>query len=98
MSTNTVNADKAAATTGTPVATQTELEARVTTRRNELIAKLAQMKTEGGIEAAQARDRLKAKLSQLGHITKENVVDGWSSLGETVKGKFERWLAESAQS
>jgi hypothetical protein len=103
MSTNTINDNKPAATTdppvaSKPVATQTELEARIAARRAELIAKLVHIKTDAGIEAAEARDRLKAKLSQLGHIVKEGVVDGWASLGDVVKLKLDHWLAESGQS
>src|SRR6476646_2171280 len=36
--------------------------------------------------------------SEVGHILTNDAVDGWESLGETVKGKLERWLAESEQS
>ena len=76
--------------------TEPDLESRITTRRNELIAKLFELNTETRVGTAEIRDKLKARLSELAHIIKEGVVDGWASLGDKATQKLDRWLAESA--
>jgi hypothetical protein len=73
-----------------------DLEARVKVRRVALVARLRELREDTRHEAAEAGDKLKAKLSEVGHIIKEGVVDGWASISDTVKQKLERWLAESA--
>jgi hypothetical protein len=70
-----------------------DLESRVKARRDEIIVKLRELKAETGLDAVQARDRLKAKLSELGNIIKETVVDGWASIGDIGKRRLDRWLA-----
>jgi len=77
------------------LAPQTELETRVTNRRAELIAKLVQLKPDLTIEAAEARAHLKTKLSQLGRILKEGVINGWTTLGAATTSKLDQWLVES---
>jgi len=72
-----------------------DLEARIKLRREELIAKLRALKADTRLEAIEASDKLKAKLSEIAHLIKEGVVDGWASLGDNVKHKLEHWLAES---
>lgn len=74
-----------------------DLESRIRWRRAELIGKLRELRVEAHV-AAEAGDKLKAKLSEVGHILTNDAVDGWESLGETVKLKLERWLVESEQS
>jgi hypothetical protein len=69
------------------------LEERIQARRAEIIAKLVEIKAETGIEAAKTRDTLKAKLSELGHIIKQTVVDGWASISDAGKQRLDRWLA-----
>jgi hypothetical protein len=82
---------------GVPHATsEPDLESRIRLRRAELIGKLRELRADTRIEATQAGDKLKAKLSEIGHLLKEGVVEGWTSLGDTVKQKLEHWLAESA--
>lgn len=82
---------------GAPHATsEPDLESRIRVRRAELIAKLRELRADTRIEATEAGDKLKAKLSEIGRLLKEGVVEGWTSLGDTVKQKLERWLAESA--
>jgi hypothetical protein len=61
-------------------------------RRAELIAKLVELRADNRIEATEARDKLKAKLSELAHIIKESVVDGWASIGDVAKHKLDHWL------
>jgi hypothetical protein len=75
-----------------------DLESRITRRRAELIAKLRELRSAASLEVVQAGDSLKARLSELAHILKEGVVDGWASLGDTVKHRLERWLVESERS
>jgi hypothetical protein len=74
---------------------QPDLESRIKVRRAELIAKLRALRADTRLEAIQAGDKLKAKLSEIAHLVKEGVVDGWASLGDNVKHKLEHWLAES---
>jgi hypothetical protein len=75
-----------------------DLESRIRRRREELIGKLRELRSEASLEVVQARDSLQARLPELAHILKEGVVDGWASVGDTVKHKLERWLAESERS
>jgi len=75
-----------------------DLESRIRRRRAELIGKLRELRSEASLEVVQAGASFKARLSELSHILKESVVDGWTNLGETVKHKLERWLAESERS
>ncbi|TMQ10755.1 MAG: hypothetical protein E6J90_31525 [Deltaproteobacteria bacterium] len=75
-----------------------DLESRIKLRRAELKGKLGELRAEASLEVVQAADKLKARLSELAHILKEGVVDGWASLGDTVKHKLERWLSESERS
>jgi hypothetical protein len=49
------------------------------------------------LDAVEAGDRVKARLSELSHIVKEGVVDGWGNLGDTVKRKLDRWLDDSSR-
>jgi hypothetical protein len=81
-----------------PSSAEPDLESRVRRRRAELIAKLGEVRTQTSLEMVQLGDRLKARLSEVGHLIKEGVVDGWASLGDSVKHKLERWLSESERS
>jgi hypothetical protein len=77
---------------------ESDLESRIKVRRAELIGKLGELRAEASLELVQAGDKLKARLSELAHIIKEGVVDGWANLGDTVKHKLEHWLSESGGS
>src|ERR1041385_4650009 len=80
-----------------PLATPaSDLEARVKVRRVALVARLRELREDTRHEASEAGDKLKAKLSEVGHIIKDGVVDGWATISDPVKRKLERWLAESA--
>jgi len=76
-----------------PVFIPPDLEARVGARRAEIIARLVELRPDQRIEAVEARSKLKAKLSELSHIIKEGVVDGWANLGDIAKKKLDHWLA-----
>jgi hypothetical protein len=80
-----------------PAISEPDLESRVAARRAELIAKLVELKADTRREAIEGRDKLKAKLSELAHIVKWGIVDGWASLGGPVTHKLDQWLAESAR-
>jgi len=80
------------------VAPETALEATITTRRAELIAELVHLKPDTSVEAIEARARLKATLSTLGHIIKDNVVDGWAKLEHGATVRLDQWLVESKRS
>lgn len=72
-----------------------DLESRIKARRAELVAQLRELKGDRRIEAGEAGDKLKARLSELSHLLKWGIVDGWASLGDKVKHRLEHWLAES---
>jgi len=80
------------------VASEADLESRIQQRRGELIATLGQLRADPYLATTEVRDRLKARLSELAHIIKVGVVDGWTNLSDTVKYKLEHWLAESERS
>jgi len=69
-----------------------DLESDIKKRRAEIIAKLVQLKNDARREAAGERDHLKAKLTELTHLIKENVVDGWANLGATARFQLGYWL------
>lgn len=79
-------------------APEADLESRIQQRRAELIATLGALRADSRLAAIEVRDRLKARLSELAHIIKVGVVDGWTNLGDTVKRKLEDWLTESERS
>lgn len=75
---------------------QPDLKSLIHARRAELIKVLVELKADTRIEAADARHRIKTKLSELAHVVKWGVVDDWASVGEPVTTKLQQWLAESA--
>jgi hypothetical protein len=80
-----------------PVSSEHDLESRVRGRRAELIARLGELKTDRRPGASETRDVLKARLSELAHLLKwGSTPDGWSSLGDNVKLRLERWLGDSS--
>lgn len=78
-------------------AAEADLESRIKERRAELIDKIGGLRRDMRPEATESRDKLKAKLSELAHIIKWGVADGWASLGAPLTNKLEQWLAESAR-
>ncbi|TMQ07896.1 MAG: hypothetical protein E6J90_42015 [Deltaproteobacteria bacterium] len=74
-----------------------DLESRIRRRRAELIGKLGELRPDQRLGAAEARDKVKAALSELAHLVKWGVVDGWASIGDPVTHKLEQWLADSAR-
>jgi hypothetical protein len=74
---------------------ESDLESRIKVRRAELVAQLRELRADRRLEASEAGDKLKARLSELSHLLKWGVVDGWASIGDKVKHRLEDWLAES---
>ena len=93
MKTNTTDDTRAHTDADAAPSAPLDLEGRINARRAEIIARLVALKAETGIEAAAARSQLKASLSELGHIIKEGIVDGWANIGEIAKSKLDHWLA-----
>jgi hypothetical protein len=75
---------------------QPDLESRIAARRAELIKLLSELKADTRMASAEARDKLKARLSELAHLVKWGIVDSWASVSEPVAQKLRHWLAESA--
>jgi hypothetical protein len=75
---------------------QPDLQSRIATRRAALIKTLVELKADTRAEAAVTRDKLKAKLSDLAHVVKWGIVDGWVGIGKPLTDKLEHWLVETA--
>jgi hypothetical protein len=72
-----------------------DLEARVTARKAELIAELIEHKKNSSrMGAAEAVDKLKARLSELAHIVKEGIVDGWANVGPKARTRLDEWMTK----
>jgi hypothetical protein len=74
---------------------QSDLEVRVTNRKLELISEIIEHKKNSSRSgAAEAIDRLNARLTELAHIVKDGVGDGWANVGPKAKLRFDEWLAK----
>ena len=81
--------------TGAPTpSAKLDLETRVANRKQELIDEIVEYKKGSRLDAADAVDRLKARLSELSHIVKEGVVDGWANVGQRARQRLDEWLAQ----
>ena len=73
----------------------TDLETRVANRKRELISEIVDHRQNvSRVGSAEAIDRIKARLSELAHIVKEGVVDGWANVGPSAKLKLDEWMAK----
>jgi hypothetical protein len=78
-----------------PPTPPTDLETRVETRKKELISEIVEHKKHSSrAGAVDAIDRAKARLSELAHIVKEGVVDGWANVGPSAKLKLDEWMSK----
>ena len=78
-----------------PTTPSTDLETRVENRKRELISEIVEHKKNSSrAGAAEAIDRAKARLSELAHIVKESVVDGWANVGPGAKVKLDEWMSK----
>ena len=77
-------------TTTSPI----DLEKRVESRKAELIAEIIEHKKNSSRPgAAEAIDKIKGQLTELAHIVKEGVIDGWANVGPKAKDRLDHWLA-----
>ena len=74
---------------------KSDLESRIKQRRAELIDKLGELRDDRRAGTGETRDKLKATLSELAHIVKWGVVDGWAAVSDTIAENLENWLTES---
>ena len=65
-----------------------ELRDRVEARRHELLAKYNDLKADTRKEAAETRDKLRARLDEIA----DDVKDGYEDLSDAVKTKLNKWL------
>jgi hypothetical protein len=82
---------------GLPDVAEPDLESRIKQRRAQLLGKLGELQADMRLDAAEVRDKLKATLSELKHVLKWGIADGWASVGGPVTHKLERWLVDSAR-
>jgi hypothetical protein len=75
---------------------QPDLESRIRLRRAELFVRLRELRSDRRLGAVEARDKVKAKLSELTHLLRWGIRDGWGSLGDALKRRLEHWLRESS--
>jgi hypothetical protein len=72
-----------------------DLEIRVAKRKQELISEIVEHKKNSSrAGSAEAIDQIKARLSELAHIVKEGVVDGWANVGPSATLKLDAWIAK----
>ncbi len=64
-------------------ASEADLESRIQQRRGEMIATLGQLRADPRLAATEVRDRLKAQLSKLAHITARA---GWARRAARAAG------------
>jgi hypothetical protein len=65
-----------------------ELKNRIDAKRHELSARLSELKADTRHEAAEARDKIKARLDEVEQYLK----DGWDRVTDSVKSKLNEWL------
>lgn len=70
-----------------------DVEARVAHRKRQLIDELIEHKKSSRVGASYAIGQLKARLSDLAHIVKHDVVDGWTHMSPGAKRKVDEWIA-----
>ena len=69
------------------------LENRVTSRKQELITEIVELKLSSRLDAVETIHRLKARLSDLATIVNEGVVDGWANVGARTRRRLDAWVA-----
>lgn len=74
--------------------TASDLKTQVAERKQMLIAEIREHKTNSSrAGAAEAVDKIKAKLTELDHIVKAGVVDGWANVAPDTALQLEEWIA-----
>jgi len=70
------------------------LETRVENRKQDLISEIIEHKKNSSrAGAAAAIDTIKARLSDLAYIVKQDLVDGWANVAPSAKLKLDEWIA-----
>jgi len=70
------------------------LEARITYRKQLMIAEIVEHKKNcSRVGAAEAVDKLKDRLSELAHLVKASMVGGWANVGPSATLELEEWIA-----
>jgi hypothetical protein len=72
---------------------ESTIETRVANRKQELISEIVELKMGSRVDAVETIDKLKARLSELAHIVKEGVVDGWANIGPRTRRRLDEWIA-----
>jgi hypothetical protein len=71
-----------------------DLKSRVDDRKRELISEIVEHKKNSSRAcAAEAIDRATGRLSELAHIIKEDVTDGWANVGPSAQLRLDEWIA-----
>jgi hypothetical protein len=71
-----------------------DLELRVENRRRELISEIVEHKKNSSRAcAADAIDRAKARLTELGHIVKAGAIEDWANMHPDTKLRLDEWIA-----
>ena len=65
-----------------------ELKNRVEAKKHDLLARYNELKADSRKEAADARDKVKAKLDEIA----EDIKDGYENMSDKVKTKLNEWL------
>ena len=72
----------------------TALEAQVSNRKQDLISELIEHKKNSSRSgAADAVDKIKARLADLAYIVKADISTGWANMGPHAKLRIDEWLA-----
>jgi hypothetical protein len=81
---------------GVPSASrQPDLEARVASRKQELISEILEHKKNSSrLGAADAIDKIKGRLTELAHILKEGVTEGWANVQPNARLKLDEWISK----
>jgi hypothetical protein len=73
----------------------TDLQMRVENRKRDLISEIVEHKKNSSrANAAEEIDKIKARLSELTHLMKETVLDGWANVSSSAKVKLDAWIAK----
>jgi hypothetical protein len=69
------------------------VEDRVAHRKRELIDELIEHKKSSRVGASYAIGQLQARLNDLAHIVKHDILDGWAHISPGAKRRVEEWIA-----
>jgi len=71
-----------------------DLETRVANRKQELISEILELKKNSSRSgAAEGIHKITGRLSELAHIVKVGVADGWANVGPSATRRLDDWIA-----